>query len=113
MRPVRPRPGGERSQRLAREQAARAEARAAQQRLSFLAEATNVLAASLDYEATLTILARLAVPYFADWCGIDMVEADGSIRQLAVAHVDPTKVEGARELRHRHSGASAHLAQSS
>src|SRR5919202_1317984 len=92
----------ERAQLLVREQAARAEAEAAQRHLSFLAEASNVLAASLDYEATLTSLAHLVVPYFADWCGIDMVEADGSIRQLAVAHVDPSKVEWARELRHRY-----------
>jgi PAS domain S-box-containing protein len=87
---------------LARERAARAEAEAAQQRLAFLAAASTELAASLDYEATLTSLARLAVPYFADWCGIDMLEEDGSIRQLAVAHVDPSKVEWARALRHRY-----------
>src|SRR5207248_5316997 len=92
----------ERAELLAREQATRAEAEAAQQRLAFLAEASNELSASLDYEATLTSLARLAVPYFADWCGIDMVEEDGSIRQLAVAHVDPAKVEWAHELQRRY-----------
>ncbi|MBI3950424.1 MAG: PAS domain S-box protein, partial [Acidobacteria bacterium] len=84
------------------EQAARAEAEAAQRRLSFLAEASNTLAASLDYETTLTNLARLVVPYLADWCTVDIVEEDGLIRLLAVAHMDPAKVEWAQERRRRY-----------
>ena len=39
----------------------------------FLAEASRVLADSLDYEATLAAIARLAVPGVADWCGVDLV----------------------------------------
>jgi PAS domain S-box-containing protein len=65
----------------------------------FLTEATELLASSLDYEQTLQKVADLAVPHIADWCGVDMVEEDGSIRLLAVAHVDPEKVKWARELR--------------
>lgn len=80
----------------------RSEIEAARDRLSFLAEASKALASSLDYHTTLTSLARLAVPRVADWCGVDVVEADGSIQRLAVAHVDPVKVELARELQHRY-----------
>jgi PAS domain S-box-containing protein len=64
----------------------------------FLAEASAVLVASLDYEATLDALARLIVPTLADWCAIDMITDERTIRRLAVAHQDPAKVELAWEL---------------
>jgi PAS domain S-box-containing protein len=75
--------------------------RDAQARTAFLAEASNVLASSLDYETTLASVARLAVPEIADWCGVEIVQEDGSVRSVAVAHVDPSKVELARELQAR------------
>ncbi len=65
----------------------------------FLTEAAEVLASSLDYEQTLQRVADLAVPHIADWCGVDMVEEDDTIRQLAVAHIDPEKVKWGHELR--------------
>jgi PAS domain S-box-containing protein len=64
----------------------------------FVAEASELLASSLEYERTLANVATLAVPRFADWCAIDMIEEDGSIGRLAVAHVDPEKVRLADEL---------------
>ena len=64
----------------------------------FLAEASAVLASSLDYETTLKNVAALAVPRFADWCVIDMVADDGSIKRLTVVHSDPEKVRWADEL---------------
>jgi len=74
----------------------------AQRRLAedqrFVAEASELLASSLDYETTLGNLATLAVPHFADWCTIDMVAENGSIERLTVAHVDPQKVRWAHEL---------------
>src|SRR2546430_9348711 len=74
----------------------------AQRRLAedqrFVAEASELLASSLDYETTLANLGTLAVPRFADWCAIDMVGEDGSIQRLTVAHVDPEKVRWAHEL---------------
>jgi PAS domain S-box-containing protein len=54
----------------------------------FLGEASRTLASSLDYEETLSRVARLAVPRVADWCAVDVLE-DGQIRRLAVAHSDP------------------------
>ena len=64
----------------------------------FLAEASASLSSSLDYRATLARVARLAVPYLADWCAIDILEEDGSLDRLALTHQDPEKVVLAREL---------------
>ena len=78
------------------------ERKRAEELLRFPAEASSVLAASLDYETTVQNVARLVVPFLADWCGVDLIEDDGSIRPYAVAHVDPAKVAWARELRRRY-----------
>ena len=66
---------------------------------AFLVDATAALAESLDYEATLAKVARLAVPHLADWCAVDVVVAGEPLpKRLAVAHVDPAKVALAKEL---------------
>ncbi|HEX8066135.1 MAG TPA: SpoIIE family protein phosphatase [Thermoleophilaceae bacterium] len=67
----------------------------------FLAQVGALLGASLDYEATLDAVVSLAVPAIADWCAVDLVSDDGSIRRVAAAHTDPTKAELARELGRR------------
>ncbi len=67
-----------------------------------LAAAGEVLAGPLDYEATLQSVARLVVPSLADWCIIDLVSEDETLRRIAVAHVDPRKEEVARELHRRY-----------
>ena len=74
----------------------------ARQQAAFLAEAGTVLSSSLDYEATLAAVARLAVPTIADWCAVDIVGERGALQRLAVAHVDPGKVEFARMLQERY-----------
>ena len=71
-------------------------------RMTFLAEASEVLASSLDYNDTLTQVAQLSVPGLADWCAIDMVGPTGEIERLAVAHEDPEKVRWAYELQDRY-----------
>ncbi len=70
--------------------------------LRLLAEASAVLGASLDYQATLEQFARLTVPRLADWCQVDLVAPGGGVRPLAVAHADPAKVELAWELARRY-----------
>jgi signal transduction histidine kinase len=80
----------------------RAEAEQAQQRSEFLAEASSVLASSLDYEKTLATVANLSVPRLADWCAVDIAIADGEFRRLAVAHSDPSRVKLAMELAKRY-----------
>ena len=68
----------------------------------FLARASATLAALVDYESTLEKVAQLAVPAFADWCAVDMVDATGVLQRVAVAHVDPDKIEFVRELGRRY-----------
>ena len=87
---------------LIREQLARAEAEASQQRLAFLAEAGTALALSLDYETTLQRVAQLAISSLADWCIIDILDEDQTVRRFAIAHVDPSKHEVIHELESRY-----------
>lgn len=73
----------------------------------FLAEAGALLGSSLDYEETLRRVARLAVSSvggvpLADWCTVHIREEDGTVRTLAVEHVDPSKVQLAAELNRKY-----------
>jgi serine phosphatase RsbU (regulator of sigma subunit)/anti-sigma regulatory factor (Ser/Thr protein kinase) len=77
------------------------EAQEARERLTFLARASELMSETLDLEQTLEQVAYLSVPRLADWCGIELLGEDGSIRNAAVAHVDPDKVQFAEELRTR------------
>src|SRR3954463_8701712 len=70
--------------------------------LGFLAQASGVLAGSLDYEQTLLEVTRMAVPDVADWCAVDIVEADGSLRQITSTHPDPDQEALLMELRRRY-----------
>lgn len=88
---------------LLREQVARAAVEAAQARLAFLAEASHVLSASLEYRTTLDHVASLAVPHLCDWCIVTLVEEDGSIRPVAVGHTDPKKADLVREMYRVHA----------
>ena len=78
------------------EAVARAAAEAAGKRLSFLADASATLA-SLDYEATLQRVAQLAVPSFADFVVIDLLDESGNIHRVASAHVDEAQAALLRE----------------
>jgi len=82
------------------------ERRVTEDRQSFLAEAGWVLGSSLDYQQTLTDVARLAVPRIADWCTVD-VFVGNRLERLALEHVDPLKVALARELQETMLAASA------
>lgn len=68
-------------------------------RTEFLAEAARVLSSSLDYQQTLRNVAALAVPDIADWCAVDLIDSEGCREQVAIAHVDPSKIEMAERLR--------------
>jgi len=65
---------------------------------AFLAEASHLLAASLDYETTLRAVAEAAVPRLADWCAVDVVrdptvaEWPPRLDRVAIVHQDPEKV---------------------
>ena len=58
---------------------------------------------SLDLDETLSHILRLPLAHFADWCGVDLCGEPGAqLDRVAVAHVDPAKVEMAQELARRY-----------
>jgi signal transduction histidine kinase/PAS domain-containing protein len=71
--------------------------RRAQEAASFVAEASRLLTASLDYEATLRSVAEAAVPRLGDWCAVDIIRDPAArawpprLDRLAVVHQDPAK----------------------
>src|SRR3954452_581619 len=70
--------------------------------LRFLADASSVLARSLDYEDTVQRVANLLVPRIADWAGIDILEPDGSTRQLTTLIEEPELQAFLLDLRQRY-----------
>jgi PAS domain S-box-containing protein len=80
-------------QRQAEEELRRAEANA-----RFLAEASAVLASSLDYEATLRNVARFSVPALADWCLVDLAQPDGTLKRVEVTTAAAEDAELARQV---------------
>lgn len=65
-----------------------------------LAAASALFARSLDYEATMKSVVRLAVPDFAAFIAVDLLEgADGPLRRLDVAHAAPEKAALLRRMR--------------
>jgi PAS domain S-box-containing protein len=78
------------------------ELRRAEESRQLLSEAGAVLASTLDYEATLASVARLAVPRLADWCSVYLTDAGAGLRRIAVAHADPEKVRWAEEMARRY-----------
>jgi PAS domain S-box-containing protein len=75
----------------------RQQAEYAERSAKFLAGAGEILASSLKYEQTLQTVADLSVPFFADWCSVDVVDK-GGLRRIGVKHRDPDKVRLANEL---------------
>ncbi|MCW2969920.1 MAG: hypothetical protein JWO23_1047 [Solirubrobacterales bacterium] len=65
---------------------------------SFMAEASRVLASSMDYAETLQRIAALAVPQIADWCAVDVIDEHGELERVAVHHSDPDKLALAEHL---------------
>ena len=78
------------------------EERDSEVRIHFLAEAGTLLSASLDYEATLADLAALLVPRIADYCIVDALDEDGTLRQVVISHRNHERAELLRELRRRY-----------
>jgi len=72
---------------LVREQAARNNAEEQQRRASFLAEATQAMASSLDVETILVSASGLVVPFLADFGAVVLVNEDGSERSRRAASV--------------------------
>jgi PAS domain S-box-containing protein len=69
--------------------------------LRFVAQASAELASLRDYQTTLDKIAHLAVPEFADWCMVDVLDDSGALERVAVAHADPQREHLARDLHRR------------
>jgi PAS domain S-box-containing protein len=67
----------------------RKEAEIAQQ---LLAKAGELLTSTFDENSILASITKLAVPQLADWCAVDLLQDDGTLKRSALAHVDPEKV---------------------
>jgi signal transduction histidine kinase len=74
-----------------REVRAQAQAEASEARMRFLAEASRLLAASLDYLHTWESMAQLAVRHIADVCILDVLEEDQSVRRTPVVSPELSK----------------------
>ncbi|HUP98050.1 MAG TPA: response regulator [Usitatibacter sp.] len=72
---------------LVREQAARTNAEEQQRRASFLAEATQVMASSLDVDTILKGASGLVVPFLADYSAMVLLNDDGSVRARRTGNV--------------------------
>jgi PAS domain S-box-containing protein len=75
---------------------------AATDALRFLANASHLLSASLEPDATLRTVARLCVPTLADWCAVDLADEAGGLRRVATTHVDPAREQLGMELHRRY-----------
>jgi PAS domain S-box-containing protein len=87
----------ERDKLLIFERVARSEAETNSDKLAFLAEASTVLASSLDYQTNLMTVAKLAVNRLADWCAVDVVADNNEFHRVALVHRDSSRNEWARE----------------
>ncbi|HSJ26115.1 MAG TPA: GAF domain-containing sensor histidine kinase [Longimicrobiales bacterium] len=94
----------ERAQLNERGMRARVRAEFAERRLAFLAEASQRLASSLDYQTSLSAMAEMAVPDLADWCLVYLADEAGMPHLVALAHPDPVRREGRREFEARYPG---------
>ena len=69
---------------------------------AFIIAAGDELSGSLDYRESLSRVAVLAASEIADWCSVHIVEPDGSIAEVALAHRDPAQITFVRELQERY-----------
>jgi PAS domain S-box-containing protein len=75
------------------------DARRNENALRLLAAASGTLSTTLDYHRVLDDVAQLAVPRFADWVLVDLIDRGGALQRVAVAHADPARAELAARLR--------------
>ncbi|HEY6057381.1 MAG TPA: GAF domain-containing protein, partial [Candidatus Limnocylindrales bacterium] len=68
---------------------------------ALLADASKLLAGSLEYETIATRIAEFIVPRLADWCAVDVVGDDGLFHRIGAAHADAARVRILEELDRR------------
>jgi PAS domain S-box-containing protein len=77
--------------------------RRAEESVRFLAEASRVLAQTLDYDKVLRSITGLVVPRLADWCAVVLAGPGGT--RVEGAHADPDRLPLVRELLAARGGA--------
>jgi PAS domain S-box-containing protein len=77
------------------------EAKTAELRQRFLAEAGDLLYSARDLNETLERVATLLIPQHADWCAVDLVGSDGAIDRVALVHKDAERRAFAHEIHRR------------
>src|SRR5436190_9553590 len=97
----------ERDKLLIYERVARSEAETNSEKLAFLAEASTVLASSLDYHTNLMTVAKLAANRLADWCAVDVVDDEDGFHRVALVHRDPSRSQWAKEFQKKFSANTA------
>jgi serine phosphatase RsbU (regulator of sigma subunit)/anti-sigma regulatory factor (Ser/Thr protein kinase) len=65
--------------------------RARRGRISFLAEASDLLAGTLDQEQTIALAAQLVVPRLAAWCAVLLTDENGAPRPGRAWHADEAR----------------------
>ncbi|MFF4646544.1 SpoIIE family protein phosphatase [Streptomyces sp. NPDC001389] len=67
--------------------------------LSFLVEASDLLAGTLDRDQTLALMAQMTVPTLATWCAVYTIADQASDPYLAyVLHEDEDRIDGLKDL---------------
>ncbi|WP_236245616.1 SpoIIE family protein phosphatase [Streptomyces sp. CC210A] len=67
--------------------------------LSFLVEASDLLAGTLDRDQTLALMAQMTVPTLATWCAVYTIADQSSDPYLSyVLHEDEERIDGLKEL---------------
>ena len=92
----------ERERALLIERAAAANERVSAQRLAFLGEINDALAASPTRADVMRNVTQAAVPMLGDWCSIYVLPDDGGdIPDVEIAHADPERLAYIAELQQR------------
>jgi signal transduction histidine kinase len=92
----------ERERLLGIERRARRELEQRTEAMRFMVDLGTLLSSSLEYPAVLRRLTERMVPFIADWCAVDVLDANGRVQRLTAFHADPAKVALALELERRY-----------
>lgn len=66
--------------------------------LTFLAEASELLAQSLDVDLTLALVPQIVVPRLGEWCAVQVADEWGELRLATSQHRDETALPGLKRL---------------
>jgi signal transduction histidine kinase len=58
-----------------------------------LAQVRTALSITLDLQERLKNFLKVTVPELSDWCAIDLIDQNNTLKRMAAAHVNPDKLE--------------------